>query len=209
MPVPAQIGAARSPGPDDDRRSTSRARPGRADHVRNRQRLVEAARAAVGQGGTAVPLAEVARRAGLSPATLYRHFPNRAALLVAIYEREVGHCEDILDRAAESADPAAAIFRALRDVASLEAAQPGVMTTLVDQPGVSDGLAAFRQQASVRLRQLVARARASGGVRDDLRLEDLYLVLVAVKAVAQTDRATARTRSSRIVELFEDGCAVR
>lgn len=184
-------------------------RAGRADQVRNRKRLVDAARAAVAQRGTAVPLTEVARRADLSPATLYRHFPDRATLLVEVFEREVGHCEDILDRAAESAEPGTAIFRALRDVAALEAAQPGVMMTLVDQPGVSDGLTSFRQQASVRLRQLVERARASGSVRDDLRLEDLYLVLVAIKAVAQTDRATALHRTLRVVDLFEEGCTVR
>lgn len=184
-------------------------RSARADQVRNRQRLVEAARAGVAEQGTAVSLAEVARRAGLSAATLYRHFPNRAALLVEVFEREVGHCDGILDRACASPDPGTAIFRALREVAVLEAAQPGVMTTLVDQPGVSDGLADFRQHASARLRELVGRAAAAGTVRADLRLEDLYLVLVAVKAVSQTDRATALARSLRVVELFEEGTARR
>jgi len=184
------------------------AAPGRADQVRNRMRLVTAARAAIAQQGTSVPLTEVARRAELSPATLYRHFPNRAALLVGVFEGELNQCHAILDRAIESADPGAAIFRAIRDVAALEAAQPGVMMTLVDQPGISSDLTIFRQRSFDQLRQLVDQARASATVRDDLTLEDVYLVLVAVKAIAQSDLNRALTRALRAVELFEQGCAV-
>ena len=65
------------------------ARPRRADARRNYEKLVDAARAAFAEGGAATSLEEVARRAGVGIATLYRNFPERAALLEAVYLEEV------------------------------------------------------------------------------------------------------------------------
>jgi AcrR family transcriptional regulator len=68
--------------------STSVRKP-RADAERNRQRLLEAARAAFNAGGTSVSLEEIARSAGVGIGTLYRHFPTRDALIAEVYRNEV------------------------------------------------------------------------------------------------------------------------
>jgi AcrR family transcriptional regulator len=80
------------------------ARPKRADALRNYQKILEAARGAFAEGGESTALEEIARRADVGIGTLYRHFPNRQALLEALY---VGEVEEMARSAAEldGADP--------------------------------------------------------------------------------------------------------
>jgi AcrR family transcriptional regulator len=66
------------------------ARPKRADARRNYEKVLSAAREAFAEGGESTALEEIARRAGVGIGTLYRHFPNRQALLEALYVNEVG-----------------------------------------------------------------------------------------------------------------------
>jgi AcrR family transcriptional regulator len=76
------------------------ARPKRADARRNYEKVVAAAREAFAEGGTATSLEEIARRAQVGIGTLYRHFPNRQALLEAVYVDEVeGLCRSAADLA--------------------------------------------------------------------------------------------------------------
>src|SRR5215467_4907583 len=73
---------------------TSTVRPLRADARQNYERLVEAAADSIGELGPSVSLEEVAKRAGVGIGTLYRHFPNRQALLESVYRDQVAaHCE--------------------------------------------------------------------------------------------------------------------
>src|ERR1700750_189521 len=65
------------------------ARPKRADARRNYEKVLTAAREAFAEGGESTALEEIARRAGVGIGTLYRHFPNRQALLEALYVNEV------------------------------------------------------------------------------------------------------------------------
>src|SRR5437764_13978043 len=73
-------------------------RPKRADARRNYEKVLAAAREAFAEGGEATSLEEIARRAGVGIGTLYRHFPNRQALLEAVY---VGEVEEVCRSAAE------------------------------------------------------------------------------------------------------------
>src|SRR5690349_25107410 len=77
-------------------------RPKRADARRNYERVLAAARDAFAEGGESTSLEEIARRAGVGIGTLYRNFPNRQALLEAVYVNEV---EDVSRTAAEIEDP--------------------------------------------------------------------------------------------------------
>src|SRR5947209_13415146 len=73
-------------------------RPKRADARRNYEKVLAAAREAFAEGGESTALEEIARRAGVGIGTLYRHFPNRQALLEALYVNEV---EEVCRSAAE------------------------------------------------------------------------------------------------------------
>ena len=83
-------------------------RPKRADARRNYEKVLAAAREAFAEGGESTSLEEIARRAGVGIGTLYRHFPNRQALLEAVYVNEV---EEVCRSAEElqGADPWAAL----------------------------------------------------------------------------------------------------
>ena len=81
----------------------------RADARRNRDRLLEAAKAAFGELGPEASLDEIARRAGVGIGTLYRHFPTREAIVEAVYRREVQQLADAAPRLAESLPPAEAL----------------------------------------------------------------------------------------------------
>ena len=82
-------------------RATNPVRKPRADAVRNRERLLEAAADIFSAGGPDASLEAVAKRAGVGIGTLYRHFPTREALFEAVYRREVDQLSELAERLAE------------------------------------------------------------------------------------------------------------
>src|SRR3954447_1741207 len=82
--------------------------PLRADAQRNRQRVLDAARDAFAEAGRAVPLDEIAARAGVGPGTVYRHFPTKEALFEAVTEARLRDLVSHARAGADAADPGAA-----------------------------------------------------------------------------------------------------
>lgn len=178
----------------------------RADAVRNRERIVTAAREMFVEHGPDVPLDEIARRAGVGNATVYRNFPDRDALV-----REVV-CS-VMDRTAEAAELALAetgdAFAALERFAHTAADErisalcPMVSSTF-DQH--HPDLEASRRRVEHLVEEVMDRARAAGQLRPDVGVGDLLIV------VAQLSRPPAGTdclRGDRFVhrhlQLFLDG----
>src|SRR5271157_3311171 len=81
----------------------------RADAVRNRERVLEAAKAVFSAGGAEASLEAVARTAGVGIGTLYRHFPTREALFEAVYRREVQHLGDLAEQLKQEPAPVDAL----------------------------------------------------------------------------------------------------
>ncbi|MDR7326995.1 MULTISPECIES: TetR/AcrR family transcriptional regulator [Catenuloplanes] len=151
----------------------------RQDAAANRRRILTAARRLFGPGGDAVRVREVARDAGVSAATLYRHFPARRDLMDAVVAEQSRACDASVRRAVADPDPARALrayvehaFEAQADGALLAAAIRAANATL---PGHADRVAAFHRD----LAMLVARARAAGALRPDLTAADVLLVVAA------------------------------
>src|SRR5437773_4780199 len=90
------------------------ARRPRADAVRNRERVLEAAKAVFSAGGPDASLEAVAKRAGVGIGTLYRHFPTREALFEAVYRREVEQLSELAEQLTSAAAPVDALRRWLR-----------------------------------------------------------------------------------------------
>ena len=173
--------------------------PRRADAQRNRERLLAAAREVFADRGVGAPLDEVARRAGVGNATMYRHFADRRELALAVYADEV---DALCERGADllgAADPGAALFDWLgafvdhvsskRDLAELGTA---------DQP--SSRYAQWHEAMHRTAANLVDRARQAGAVRPDLDAADL---LVLVAGIALTGTTADRTR--RLLTLIRHG----
>src|ERR1700756_4614579 len=95
-------------------RSAKDLRKPRVDAVRNRERVLEAAKAVFSAGGADASLEAVARAAGVGIGTLYRHFPTREALFEAVYRREVQQLTDLAEQLKVDADPIEALRRWLR-----------------------------------------------------------------------------------------------
>src|SRR3954449_7113054 len=96
------------------RQSDKSTRKPRADAVRNRERVLEAAKAVFSAGGAEASLEAVARQAGFGIGTLYRHFPTREALFEAVYRREVAELVDLAGRLSREHPPVEALRAWLR-----------------------------------------------------------------------------------------------
>jgi AcrR family transcriptional regulator len=158
--------------------SVIRQRRLRADARRNRELLLAAARDAFVAHGADAPLDDVARRAGVGIATLYRHFPDREALL-----REVAldllarSAEEAAAALAEEADGFAALARYLHRALDLRIA--AVMPEVVGRVRMDDeALRAARRASVERIERIVATAHAEGSLRADVASGDVGLLLV-------------------------------
>lgn len=178
----------------------------RKDVVRNRQALVDAARTAFRDQGLHAPLEPIASAAGLGNATLYRHFPTRAALWEAVLAEPLGQVLDLVQRCRErsEADPWEGFASFIRETSELEAARTGfteLMTT-----GYQDAPALQRIRVAIQdvLTDLWDRAVAAGVVRPDAALADVALVQLSIAATIRTFTPVAPEVHRRWVDLTLD-----
>lgn len=152
----------------------------RRDAARNRDTLLGAARSLFAEQGLDVPFDEIARRAGLGNATLYRHFPNRAALIGAAFAGLLDATAKAARRARREDDAWGALFAYLTSVYAELAADRGtndLMTTAI--PGI-EALDALHAEHRRTVASLMARAQEQGAMRTDVTVEDLLLSLAAL-----------------------------
>src|SRR5580658_9442621 len=135
----------------------------RADAVRNRERVLEAAKAVFGAGGPEASLEAVARRAGVGIGTLYRHFPTREALFEAVYRREVEQLADLADQLKSDPAPTGALRRWMRANVELIATKKGMLAALALAAHSPTELYAYSfDRLSKAVGLLVNRAVAAG-----------------------------------------------
>ena len=124
--------------------SAETVRKPRADAVRNRERVLEAAKAIFSAGGPDASLEAVARRAGVGIGTLYRHFPTREALFEAVYRREVEQLGELAEQLKSEAAPVDALRRWLRSNVEFVATKKGMSAALALAVHGSSELYAYR-----------------------------------------------------------------
>src|SRR5262245_59321512 len=126
---------------------TDRLRKPRADAVRNRELVLEAAKMVFSAGGPEASLEAVARRAGVGIGTLYRHFPTREALFEAVYRREVEQLGELAEQLKSEPEPVEALRRWLRSVVEFVATKKGMSAALALAAfGKSPELTAFTSE---------------------------------------------------------------
>ena len=170
--------------------------PLRKDAARSRAAILTAARELF-SAGRDVPMYEIGRRAGVGQATLYRHFPDRAAIVAAISREHVERIEAI---AAEQAENGRAILIVLDAAADMLVQIHDLVGILREDATLAPVLDELRQRMLAVLGATLERCRASELLRDDLRADDLLLVLNmingALTGIATTaERTTAATRA--------------
>jgi len=180
-------------------------KPLRADAQRNRKRVLEVAHAVFASEGIAVPIDEIARRAGFGVGTLYRHFPTKEALFGAVI---IDHVERVLETAralATSSDPGHALL--------------GCLIRIVEEGGVKrhlfDALAGAEFPEKARYEELkhelertievlLVRAQKARAVRRDVDIDDVLALLTGAFAAVDR-RAGDRLTNARLLALVFDG----
>ena len=179
----------------------------RVDARTNRGRILDVAEEVFGKGGRSASTEEVARLAEVGIATVFRHFPTKAALVEAVlvrrFDRLREHAESLLD----TADAGAAFYGFFSHLVADAATKIAIGEALQDLTDATDGDAA---QASLGLRRafgaLLRRAQQSGAVRDDAELPEVYALLVATSRAATEAHLDEEVRARMLAIVF-DGLA--
>ncbi|MGB3243987.1 MAG: TetR/AcrR family transcriptional regulator [Sulfitobacter sp.] len=178
----------------------------RADSVRNRERLLEAARQIFSIGGPDASLEAVARKAELGIGTLYRHFPTRESLFQAVYRREVDEMVDLAETFAADPDPVLALRKWMHASIHMVATKRGMLTAL--SPAM-DGSPEFFAEASARLMKaitsLMDRGVAAGRLRDDITPDELMRAFISI--CYMPEKPGWQNTVVRLLDVFVDGLA--
>jgi AcrR family transcriptional regulator len=181
------------------------AAPPRADAARNRQSIIEAARAVCGQRGLDAPLDEIARRAGVGNATLYRHFPTRCALVAAMFADQLQDVVEAAQLALRNPDPWCGFAEHVTFLCQLQADDRGLADLLTTMITGAPELEELRCQAHDDFVRIADRAKTSGALRSDFQPEDLVLLLMANAGLIHRTVAHAPTAWKRLLGYALDG----
>jgi AcrR family transcriptional regulator len=180
----------------------------RADAARNRERVLEAARAVFSAGGADASLEAVARRAGVGIGTLYRHFPTREALFEAVYRREVEQLGDLSEQLKNEASPVDALRRWLQSNVEFVATKKGMVAALALAAYSPSELHAFSfDRLTKAAGALLDRAVAAGEIRSDISPADLIRALVGM--CYMHDQPGWQSTVMRLMDVFVDGLRVQ
>lgn len=166
---------------------------GRSDARRNRERLLQAAAAAFTAHGAAVSLESIARDAGVGIGTLYRHFPNREALVEAIYRAELAEVAAAAEQLLKRHPPRIALRRWMDRYASFVAAKRGMAESL-QAIFASGALAPSQTRDSIvgAVEMLLQAGAADATLRADVQADDVVSSLIGIFLVSGTPEQTGR-----------------
>ena len=178
----------------------------RADAVRNRARLLDAATTLFAEQGGATSLEDVARAAGVGIGTLYRHFPTRDDLVADVYQAQVQALDDRSRELADGDDPGEALRTWMRGFVDFYAVKQGMVTLL---RGMVDGSRAehFKQSRATlqaAAERVLRPAVAAGAVRADVSAEELLRALGGI-CLTSDPRTTPPSSTLALVDLVYDG----
>lgn len=174
----------------------------RSDGARNRSGILSSARELFATRGVDVTMRAVARHAGVGPATLYRHFPTREALVRAAFTEEISICEVLTGEALADPDPWRGLQAVIHEVTLLQAASRGFAAALFDEPPDAPEATDKRIRTLHNLRELVGRAQESGDLRPDLTSSDLIMLIRASDSLLAVSPEASRRLVALLLQAF-------
>jgi AcrR family transcriptional regulator len=188
--------------------SAKTSRKPRADSIRNRERLLDAAARIFAEGGPQASLEAVAREAAVGIGTLYRHFPTREALFDAVYRHEVDQLGELAAQCVGKGDPVEALRQWLHACVRLAATKRGMISALQLVAHGSPDLKAYTfDRMAESVGTLLGPAVQSGALRGDVSPEDLLRTLFGIIYAQGPDGW--HPSALRMVDVFVDGLRVR
>jgi AcrR family transcriptional regulator len=180
-------------------------RPLRADAERNRRLVLEAAAQAFAEKGLDVGVAEIARRAGVGNATVFRRFPTKDALIAAIIEDRVAEVVAVAGRASAHEDPWEALVAFLEATAALQRRDRGFFQASEQYLLKRPAMLACHRPILDAVDPLVRRAQAAGALRDDITAVDVMAVLKGAVAGLPPVPGVPADQWRRMLSLVLDG----
>ncbi|MGW3459912.1 TetR/AcrR family transcriptional regulator [Streptomyces olivaceoviridis] len=178
----------------------------RSDARDNRARILEAARAVFGEEGLSAPMREVARHAGVGPATLYRHFPTKQALIAETFAEQRRACHAAVRDALADPDPWRGFRSLIERICELHAHSRGFADAFMTAFPEAMDFAADRERTVHAVGELARRAQETGRLRPGFVVDDLVLMLMAHRGLQDTPPAARVTASRRfaayVIEAF-------
>ncbi|MDL4821227.1 TetR/AcrR family transcriptional regulator [Actinomadura opuntiae] len=171
----------------------------RADAQRNRDLILATAKRLFAERGASAPLDDIARHAGVGNATLYRHFPTRRDLLIAVYADEVADLTAKAGKLLSHPSPADALFTWL-DAFIAHIADKSDLAHAIPEEGRTPLFSEWHEAMRMTLSSLLERAQETGTVRPETNAADL-LALANGIALAGADKA----QTTRLLQLAREG----
>ncbi len=151
--------------------------------------------------GLKVPMREIARRAGVGPATLYRHFPTKEALALEAFRDQFHACHALVEEALADPDPWRGFRLLFERICELHARDRGFTAAFLSAYPVAVDFAAEREFALASVAELTLRAKRTGRLRDDFAVDDLILMLTAHSGIEAKSTAVRLKASRRFAAL--------
>ncbi|MGZ4745985.1 MAG: TetR/AcrR family transcriptional regulator [Oryzihumus sp.] len=178
----------------------------RADAARNRARLLDAATRQFAERGVETSLDDVAKAAGVGIGTLYRHFPTREDLVLAVYGAQIDALDERSRELATREDPGEALREWMRGFVDFYAVKQGMVTllrTMMDG-GRSEHFAQTRETLRLAAERMLAPAIKAGVVRQDVAAPELIRARGGI-CLTSDPKATPASSTLALVDLVYDG----
>ena len=181
----------------------------RSDARDNRDRILQVARDTFARDGLGVSMREVARRAGVGPATLYRRFPTKEALVTEAFGEQMARCTTIVEEGLADPDAWRGLRTVIEHVCVLHALDRGFTAAFVTAFPQAVDFTEERTRVLRSLAELIRRAKDAGGLRRDFVLDDLILLIMANSGIRATSREAAAAASRRFAALLIQSISAR
>jgi AcrR family transcriptional regulator len=179
----------------------------RADAVRNTEAVLEAAKAAFAEAGVDAPMRDIAARAGVGVGTIYRHYPQRSDLIIAVFRRELDATAGEAERLSAEHPPAEALRRWSESLGRFVATKRGFASALHSgDPAYAPLPAQFLGVLAPKVQRILDAGAADGTIRGDVRAEDL---IHALSRLADSHPGDADDRAGRMMSILIDGLTIR
>jgi AcrR family transcriptional regulator len=180
-------------------------RPLRSDAERNRRRILQAAAEVFAERGLDVPLDDIAAAAGVGVGTVYRRFPDKDALIDALFEDKIADVVAAARAALDIEDPWEAFETFMRTVCRMQAEDRGLKEALLARDRGRERVAMARDRIAPIACRIVGRAQKAGVLRADLGMFDVPLMHFTVGSVAERTRDIAPGYFERLLTILLDG----
>ena len=180
-------------------------RPLRADAVRNRQRILDAAAELFAERGLHVSLDEVAERAGVGVGTVYRRFPDRDALIDALLQSRVDEFFEMVERAAANPDPWEGLIEFIESGAEFHGRNRALKELMFSARGSREWVDEVRARVKPKVEAMVKAAKEQGKLREDLDVLDVPMLELMLAGAIEFTRDAKPDIWRRMLGIVVDG----